>query len=81
MAIAGPITSLALGFGSFYLAGALARPIEADPEKPMELLSSLGPVAALRKPVILPSLTTAFRSFTQAPSMFLRCLLAPSRAW
>ncbi|MBK1704231.1 peptidase M50 [Halochromatium glycolicum] len=47
MAIAGPITSLALGFGFLYLAGALAGPIEADPEKPMDLLSSLGPVATV----------------------------------
>lgn len=47
MAIAGPITSLALGFGFLYLAGALAAPIEADPQKPMELLSSLGPVATV----------------------------------
>lgn len=47
MAIAGPITSLALGFGFLYLAGALVGPIEADPEKPMELLSSLGPVATI----------------------------------
>lgn len=47
MAIAGPITSLALGFGFLYFTSLLAGPIEADTEKPKELVSSLGPVATL----------------------------------
>lgn len=47
MAIAGPLVSLALGFAFLYLAGLVTGPRDVDPNKPMELVSSLGPVATV----------------------------------
>lgn len=47
MAIAGPITSLALGFIFLYLAGLLTGPIDVDPQKPVETISKLSPVATI----------------------------------
>ncbi len=47
MAIAGPVTSLVLGILFLYLAGAIAGPIEVDPQKPVQTLSKLGPLATI----------------------------------
>ncbi len=47
MAIVGPITSLALGIGFLFLAGAAMGPGEMDPANPGEFFSDLGPVASL----------------------------------
>jgi len=47
MAIAGPITSLALGVGFLMLAGLLAGPIEVDPDKPLEAVAKLGPLTTI----------------------------------
>jgi Zn-dependent protease len=47
MAIAGPVTSLLLGFGFLYLAGLITGPIEVDPENPAETFATLGPLATI----------------------------------
>jgi Zn-dependent protease/predicted transcriptional regulator len=47
MAIAGPLVSLALGFGFLLLAGIMAGPVEVDPENPAQALAGLGPVPTL----------------------------------
>jgi Zn-dependent protease len=47
MAIAGPLTSLVLGFVSLYLAGLVGGPMEFDPEHPMEAVSALNPLATI----------------------------------
>ena len=47
MAIVGPITSFVLGVGFLLLAGAVAGPLEIDPENPGEALSALGPLPTL----------------------------------
>jgi Zn-dependent protease/CBS domain-containing protein len=47
MAIAGPLTSLLLGVTFLMLAGLLSGPIEIDPERPLEALSRLDPLATI----------------------------------
>ena len=47
MAIVGPVTSLVLGFLFLWLAGAVAGPVEVDPEAPADALAALGPLATL----------------------------------
>jgi Zn-dependent protease/CBS domain-containing protein len=47
MAIAGPLTSLALGFVSLYLAGLAGGPVQFDPEHPMKAVSALNPLATI----------------------------------
>lgn len=47
MALAGPVTSLVLGFAFLTLSGLLAGPIEVDPERPREAIAALGPAATL----------------------------------
>jgi Zn-dependent protease/CBS domain-containing protein len=47
MAIAGPLASLAIGILCLTLAGAIAGPIELNPDDPSEALSRLGPIATV----------------------------------
>jgi len=47
MAIAGPAASLALGFLCLYLAGLISGPVELDPEKPIDAISKLSPLATV----------------------------------
>lgn len=47
MAIAGPITSLLLGFAFISLAGLVSGPLEVNPEAPLETLSTLNPLATI----------------------------------
>jgi len=47
MAIAGPLTSLVLGFVSLYLAGLVGGPMQIDPQHPMQAVSALNPPATI----------------------------------
>jgi Zn-dependent protease/predicted transcriptional regulator len=47
MAIAGPMTSLALGIGFWILVGLTAGPVEIDPESPASGLAALDPASTL----------------------------------
>jgi Zn-dependent protease len=47
MAIAGPVTSLVLGFVFLFLAGLVSGPIEMDPQHPLEAVAKLNPLATV----------------------------------
>lgn len=47
MAIVGPLTSLVLGFGFFWLAVLVGGPFEMYPDNPHQALAALGPTATL----------------------------------